>query len=156
MKFLTNLNLAYVSYTQGGKEDFKDVKGLNGVSLPGQQHLNVRHHICTCGTVIWVSAWQLWKRKTGRNKRERSLCFPPKNHKDRRNGCSRDAEKGDAWRREREETLLTFSSHGGLRTGCMATTGDVVPTTTGPVWSCESCRQRRSSTELWLENFIRA
>ena len=37
VKFSTNLNPAYVSYTQGGKKDFKDLKRLKGVSLPGQQ-----------------------------------------------------------------------------------------------------------------------
>lgn len=51
VKFSTNLNPAYVSYTQGGRKAFKDWKRLNGVSLPGQQqpervpsHSYVWHH----------------------------------------------------------------------------------------------------------------
>lgn len=37
MRFSINLNLGYVSYTQGGKKDFKDLNRPNGVSLTGQQ-----------------------------------------------------------------------------------------------------------------------
>ena len=40
MKCSTNLNLVYVSYTQGGKEDFRDAKGLRGDSLPGRQRFD--------------------------------------------------------------------------------------------------------------------
>lgn len=60
------------------------------------------------------------------------------NHKDRRNGCSQDAENEEAWSREREEALLTLRSRGGLRTGHMVTAISVVTTATGVVGSCES------------------
>lgn len=77
VKFLTNLNLVYVSYTQGGKKYFKDLKGLKGVSLcQDSNSLNVRHHICMSGSVIWVSTWQLWKREARKGPERKEPVFP--------------------------------------------------------------------------------
>lgn len=129
MKFLTNLNLVYVSYTQGGKKYFKDLKGLKGVSLPGQQQFErapPHLYVWQCYLGLHLAAVEKGSQE---GTREKGACVS--NHKTTRQekGCSQDAEEGEAWRREREETLPTFSSHGGPFTGHMVTAVDVVTAT---------------------------
>lgn len=76
VKFSTNLNPAYVSYTQGGKKAFKNLKRHKGSLCQDGSSLNVCHHICTFGIVIWVSTWQLWKREDRKSPGRKEPVFP--------------------------------------------------------------------------------
>lgn len=68
--------LAYISHTQGGKKDFKGLKGLKGSLCQDSSNLNVSHHICTFGTVTWVFSWQLWKREDRKRPERKEPVFP--------------------------------------------------------------------------------
>ena len=133
MKFSTNLNLAYVSYIQGGKKDFKDLKGLTGVPLPGQQQFErMPSHLH-----IWHSHLGLYLAavETGRQEetREQGACVSHQKTTGQEKWLFPGGRKGEAWRCGRGETLLIFSSHGGLCTSHMTTAVEVVSRTTGVV-----------------------
>ena len=95
--------------------------------------MNVCHHICTFGTVIWDSIRQLWKRED-RKRPERKepvspIIKPQGQEKWLFAGC-RERRSLEMWE---EETLLTFRSHGGPRTGLPVTAVGVVTASTGVV-----------------------
>lgn len=106
------------------------MKGLTGVPLSGLQQ-------CECPPShlhTWLShlGLDLAAMEKGRQEetREKEACVS--HQKTTRTGemAAPRRQKAEAWRRGRGETLLTFSSPGGLRTGRKATAVEMVTTTT--------------------------
>lgn len=123
------------------------MKGLQGSFCQDSGSLNMCHHVHILGTVIWPlpgSCGRGWW--TRRDQRE-GACVS--HQKTTRTGKrhSQEAKKGEAWSCARGETLLTFSSRGGLCIDHTVTTLQVVTTAPGVVWS---------TIETWLENSAKA
>lgn len=79
--------------------------------------------------------------------REKEPVFPTRKPQGQGKRHSQEAKKGEAWSCARGETLLTFSSRGGLCIDHTVTTLQVVTTAPGVVWS---------TIETWLENSAKA